>query len=916
MKKASFLLCLFLLPLCLSAQHIVKGSVSDTTGDPIPYTTVSLLKPEDSTLEFFGIVNSEGNFEIKDVAAGKYVMQAAFMGFKTYYRKLDIPGADGNVGRIVLRSISKELAEVEITTEKVPLMIKKDTIEYNAGAFKTRPDASTEELLKKLPGIDVDRAGNIKAQGEGVTKVLVDGKEFFSDDPKVATKNLPADAIKKVQVFNKKSDAAEFTGIDDGSRERTINLMLKDGKKTGYFGDLQAGAGTDERYKLNAKLYKFTKKTQFAALGLLNNVNEAGFSVQDYINFNGGIRNLLSGGADNIGRSFANAPVDFGQPVNGQTISGAAGVNYSYEYGKNRMVALSYLGNGSDKKLDQQSYVQNFTNTGDFTRNSDEKEKERNYAHRFTMNWRDDLDSTQQLTLYASGGLTESRETTQGISKSLVRDVVLNQLDSRNASRGNGVSANGRGSYLKRLDGNLSVLKASGTVAYTKDISKTEWQNLTTFLGGQSVIDNQFQNITQEDMNYTGSLSAMYNLKKGFYLEPEVSAGFDNEHLQRRQGPQNNEAAYVDSISPDFQRSYNYIKPEISLRRAQQKVKYGISLAYERGFLQPELMNAAPYQARSFGYLLPSLEWEHEYSMGKRLNFSYNSSVNAPAARQLLPVPNITSPLSQSYGNINLKPEYVHTARMGWLWFDQFSFTSLFTNLSGTYTKDKINTSRFIYPNLSEARSLVNVSDDYRANAGISFDKPIRKLGITLNMSADEIFNKGINLVNSVPNNTTTWTHELKLGVGNRKKDKFDVEAGVSGSLSDARYSIDKNLNNVFFSLTGFTEMSYRPNDHWYFSITADVTQYNARSFKEAIVVPLLKSQVSYYFMKFNRGVLSLEGFDLLDKNKSIQRVSELNYLSEVRSNVIGQYFMLSFKYRLSKAGKDANMLNVDFKRR
>jgi outer membrane receptor protein involved in Fe transport len=915
MKKALFLLCLFLAPLCLQAQHTLRGSVSDTSGTPIPYTTVSLLKPEDSTLAFFGIVNAEGNFEIKNVAADKYLLQAGFMGFKTYYHQLTVPVANEHVGRIVLKSLAKELAEVEISTEKIPLLIKKDTIEYNAGAFKTRPDASTEELLKKLPGIEVDRAGNIKAQGEGVNKVLVDGKEFFGDDPKVATKNLPADAIKKVQVFDKKSDAAEFTGFDDGSRERTINLMLKDGKKSGYFGDMQAGVGTNERYKLNAKLYKFTKKTQFAALGLLNNINEAGFSVQDYINFSGGIRNLLSGGADNLGRSFANAPVDFGRPVTGQITSGAAGLNYSYEYGKNRRVALSYLGNGSDKKLDQQSYVQNFTNTETFVRNSNEKEIERNYAHRLTANWRDDLDSSQQVTLYANAGLTESRESSEGLSKSLVRDVVLNQLDSRNTSRGNGVSANGRTSYLKRLDGNLSVLKASGTASYTKDVSKTQWQNLTSFFGGQMILDNQFQNVTQDDQNYTGTLSSIYNLKKGFYLEPEVTAGLDNEHLIRRQGPQNNEAVYIDSISPDFQRMYQFIRPELSLRRAQQKVRYGLSVAYERGLLTPEMVGTT-YATRSFGYLLPAIDWENNYSMGKRLNFSYNSSVNAPSARQLLPVPNITSPLSRSYGNINLRPEYAHTARFGWLWFDQFSFTSLFTSLGGTYTKDKINTSRIIYPNLSEERTLVNVSDDYRVNAGVSYNTPVRKLGITFNASLDESMNKGINLVNSVSNQNTTWTHGLKLGVGNRKKDKFDIEVGVSGSSSDARYSIDRNLNNVFFSLTGFTEMSYRPNDHWYFGVTADVTQYNARSFKEAIVVPLLKSQVSYYFMKFNRGVLTMEGFDLLNQNKSIQRISELNYLSEVRSNVIGQYFMLSFKYRLSKAGKDPNVLDINVRQR
>lgn len=913
MKNLLLLFCIFLFPAYLRAQHIVKGSVSDTVGSAIPYTTVSLLKPEDSTLAFFGISNAEGNFEIPAVAEGKYVLQAAFMGFKTYYRKLDVPSANGgNIGRIVLRNIANELAEVEITTERVPMLIKKDTIEYNAGAFKTRPDASVEELIKKLPGMEVDRAGNVKAQGEGVTKVLVDGKEFFGDDPKVATKNLPADAIKKVQVFNKKSDAAEFTGIDDGSRERTINLMLKDGKKNGYFGDMQAGGGTDERYKLNAKLYKFAPKSQFAVLGLLNNVNQAGFSVQDYINFNGGIRNLLTGGAENIQRDMMNAPIDFGQPVTGRITSGAAGANYSYEYGKNRRINMSYMGNGSDKKIDQQSDVRNFTNAETFTRSSQEYTNSRNYAHKVNLNWRDDIDSMQQLTVYANGGITQSKEIAEGLSRSAVRDIVLNEMDSWNDTRGSGVNGTANVSYLKRLGGKLSVLKLSGSTNYDKDITKAQWQNITSFFGpNQQITDKQFQNTTYENLNYSGTASAMYLLSRGFYLEPEFTAGNNRQQLVRSQGPKYNEAIEIDSISPHFERSYQFLRPELSLRRSTKRVQYGLSVGYEQGYLVPQL-NGAAFEKRTYGYLLPAISWQKEFSMGKRLTFNYNSSVNAPSAQQLLPTPNITSPLSRSYGNINLRPEYAHQVSLGWLWFDQFSSTSLFANISGNYTNDKINTSRYINADLSEERTYVNVPDNYTMSGSISFNKPVRKLGITFNAGLNERMNKGINLVNGVYNHTTTWTHELKLGVGNRKKDKFDVEVGGTISLSDARYSIDKQLNNIFFSLTGFTEMSYRPSDKWYFGITADVTQYNARSFKEAIIVPLLKSEVSYYFLKANRGTLTLEGFDLLNKNQSIQRVSELNYLSEVRSNIVGQYFMLSFKYRLSMAGKDPNMINVN----
>jgi len=239
------------------------------------------------------------------------------------------------------------------------------------------------------------------------------------------------------------------------------------------------------------------------------------------------------------------------------------------------------------------------------------------------------------------------------------------------------------------------------------------------------------------------------------------------------------------------------------------------------------------------------------------------------------------------------------------MWFDQFSFTSLFANLSGRYIHDKIQTAQYINPDLSRYNTVVNEPDNNNARASDDFSKPIRKLGITTNIGLSENYEYGTSLVNGVNNKTSVFTHEIKLTIGNRKKEKWDIEVGGTANISDARYSIDQSLNNRYFSLSGFSEISYRPSDHWYFMAAADVTQYNARSFNDAVTIPILKSEISYYFLKANRGVLTLEGFDLLNQNKGLQRVSQLNYLSEVRSNTIGRYFMLSFKYRLSRTGKE-----------
>ena len=191
-----------------------------------------------------------------------------------------------------MKSTPVSLGEVVVEEDYIPLRFKTDTIEYNTAAFVTKPDAVVEDLLKKLPGLDVDRAGNIKAMGEDIKKVLVDGREFFGSDPKMATRNVPADALRKVQVYDKRSDESEFTGIDDGTRDKTLNLMLKEDKKNAVFGELLGGGSKDGHYQASGKVYKFSKKNQFAALGMMNNINQFGFSFKDYIDFSGGIQGI------------------------------------------------------------------------------------------------------------------------------------------------------------------------------------------------------------------------------------------------------------------------------------------------------------------------------------------------------------------------------------------------------------------------------------------------------------------------------------------------------------------------------------------------------------------------------------------------------------------------------------------------
>ncbi|MEL6654205.1 MAG: TonB-dependent receptor, partial [Bacteroidota bacterium] len=300
-RWALWLLLPCFLPASLNAQSqkidLITTTV-DTAGTPIAGASVVLLRAADSVLVSFAMSNGEGQVRLRKIPLGKYLLQASALEFSKYSEPITVEA--GSAERVllplVLREAEYSLGTTTIEGERTPIFINGDTLEYNADAFKTQPNDNVEDLLRKLPGVEVERDGTVKAQGEEVQRVLVDGKEFFGDDPQMATKNLPADAIDRVQVFDKASETAEFTGVDDGNDEKTINLQLKEEKKQGVFGQVMGGYGTENRYEGKANINRFNNKLQFSALGMLNNINDAGFSFNDYLNFMGGLQNMMGGG--------------------------------------------------------------------------------------------------------------------------------------------------------------------------------------------------------------------------------------------------------------------------------------------------------------------------------------------------------------------------------------------------------------------------------------------------------------------------------------------------------------------------------------------------------------------------------------------------------------------------------------------
>ncbi|MGC4058127.1 MAG: outer membrane beta-barrel protein [Chitinophagaceae bacterium] len=884
----------------------LSGKVTDEQGKQIENATVALLHPEDSTMETFSISQSNGQYLIKDAPEGDFLLQISLVGYYTCYQKLHIgKEANQSVPDVALEDniAAHQLGEVVIAGDKIPVRLKGDTVEYNAGSYRVKPNAPVEELLRQLPGVEVDEAGNIKSMGKDVNKVLVDGKEFFGNDPKVATKNLPADAVSHVQTFGKKSDQTEFTGVDDGKRDQTINLVLKDGKHGGYFGNVEAGVGSNQRYEGAARLFRFQPKEQLAGIGMLNNINQTGFSFNDYLSFNGGLSAL--GGGGRMDMSSDDIPMDFGQQPSGNVSSGAIGLNYTYEPRPKNRLNISYLSNTTTKDVTNNTFSRNYLPSGaTYTTNEYDQRNNNDLANRLSMRWRNDLDSQNQITVQAKGQVKNKNATSDASARSYSDAALQNQLQDHSSGVGNVMDVTTEASYVHKARRMGNLFQIYGSQGYSGAIDHAEWTNVTEFLNTPgSIVNQQYQQnhntkeVSTFDVNTTRALGGL------LFLRPGVNFVYRKEQLNRSQGllsDQNNE---IDSLSPHFRNDVYQVTPGMSLKYSSSKLQWNVNVQGQWVSMNPATRSMS-IGARDYRYLLPSFYWRKEFPGHHNVSAEYSTQVNTPAPNQMIPVTYYTSPLSAITGNLNLKPEYRHNLMLSYQMFDQFSMSSLFAYVNASYTQDKINTSRTILPDLRQRILWVNTPYMADLNGRLSYSRPVKPLRITYSIEAGETISRSVSPINDVQNTNTNFTHELSMSISNRHRKAWTVRLGGNARITDSRYSVNTNQNAIYGVYSGSGTISWQSGKHWFAQVSADITRYTGSGFSDQITVPLVKAELTRFLLKNERASITLRGFDLLNRNQSVVRAAEQNYLVEQRSNILSRYFMIVLNYKLNKVGK------------
>lgn len=924
MKKSLHIIFAFLLFVSLinttAAQTIeVTGKVIDKeSSSTLPGATVMLLHPKDSTFYKFGTSNNEGIFIIKGAESGDYLLQISFIGYNSYFKNLTLNTSNLDIGTLPLETKKELLKSVEIVEEMVPVIINGDTVEYNAAAFKTQPEANVSDLLKKLPGVEVEKDGTVKAQGEEVKKILIDGKEFFGNDTKLATENLPADMVKSVQIYDDQSDASKITGIDDGDRTKTINLKIKKDRKKGVFGNITAGGGStangtgsveDETAMYNGKLNinKFTDKMQLSTLGMLNNTNEQGFSYRDYINFSGGASNAMKGGGGYRNANNNDLGVSVGGDANdGFTKTGAAGINLNYDLTPNINFSSSYFYNQSDKDIVSTTDRQYIADSNQYNSLQKDIENQLNRNHRVNLKWEQKIDSTQDLTIKTnltySDGNARNISTNENVS---IENIFLNSSNNTTRSDGTDIGVDANLTYGKRFKkkGRSFVTNLSfGNYDNEKDYII---QSISTFQDLSNRTINQNQNEINKEIDYTAKVAITEPIAKQTYLELNYKrSNYNSDYIKDFYDVTVlDDEIFNPALSLNYDNSFVYDNFGLGVKFNSTKSNITISASLQKSDLNGEIVSNNFEVNKVEWNVLPKLKWNYRFTNTTRLKVDYKTSVQNPSITQLQPTVDNSDPLNLYQGNPNLATEYTHNARLRLMSFNRFSFTNVYAMINSTYTKNKITNTQYLDSNFVQTITPINVDYDYLVTGYLYFGTPIRPIKSKISIRGSSTYNKSFLYVNTLENNVNRYNNSIDFSIENRKKDIFDAKIGTKLSLNTTHYSVNKSLNQNYISNLYYAELLINISEKWTFSTEADYTTYNSDQFVDNPDIPIMKAYISKRFLKGNSGLLKLAIYDIFNQNIGINRTSESNYIQDQRITTLSRYVMLSFTYKLRRFG-------------
>ncbi|HEY0677778.1 MAG TPA: outer membrane beta-barrel family protein [Chitinophagaceae bacterium] len=898
----------------------IKGVVSDTLNAMTLHNAViSVLRKTDSVLIAFTRSGPKGEFAIKNLPAGKHLLQVSFPKYADFIDQVTIDESrESDLGRIGLSLRRQLLAEVVVRQKIGAIRIKGDTTEYRADSFKVQQGATVEDLLKKLPGIQVNKNGEITAQGEKVQKVLVDGEEFFSDDPAVVTQNLQADAVKTVQVFDKKSDQATFTGIDDGEKTKTINLQLKEDRKKGYFGKAKLAGGTPNSFENEAMVNAFKGKRKVAAFGTMSNTGKAGLNWEDNDKFGGGSNMQFNEEEGYFYSMFESDEFNtWGGRYNGEGLptSWTGGAHFSNKWNSDkRHLNVNYRYYKQNLEIDGNRISQTILPSTQYFSNETRKTRNQNIRHQLNGFYDIQLDSFSSIKVTVSGNRTIGRSlaaysSTTRNEKNRMISANERSLVSEGEKQAFTSSVLFRHKFQKKgrtlsvnVDQGYNSNETEGFLAFDNDLYDTSGLFLRNDTVDQRKVSSLESFMINSKASYTEPLSKSTFLEINYGYRVNNSEALRNTYNKTTNGTDPKYDTRDPLYSNDYAFRINTQTGGLNLRVNKKSVVYSLggNVSYAQ-FRQTDLTTNSLF-TRSYLNLFPRASFRYNMGPQRRLALNYTGNTRQPSLEQIQPIRENSDPMNIQIGNADLKQEFRHNISLNFNDYKVLTSRSIYMGANLSLTDNAISSSSFVDSVNRRTNQFVNVDGNYNVNIWTGYWYQIKKWKLNINFNGGGNIGKYNNFVNGEKNVNDNRNYYFRTDFWHEKENKYMFRFAPTASKNISRSTLRSDVVTKYW--TSETEIEARVHLPWKLELSSLVT-FNFREktsvFDRDLNTTRWNAYLAKKFWKNNSGEVRFSVFDILDQNIGFQRNASSNFVSENTYNTIRRYWLVSFTWNFSK---------------
>lgn len=913
----------------------VSGRVIEAgTKEPVELAAVQLLSLPDSAQVAGMTTSTQGYFSLSKQKPGKYLLKVSFIGYVTKIIPVQLTAnvPAKKMGNIELATDAVMLQEAVVVAEAPQVTVVEDTLMYNSSAYRTPEGAMLEELVKKLPGAEIDDDGNVKINGKDLKKIMVDGKEFFGGDVKTGLKNLPVDMVDKLKTYDKKSDLARVTGIDDGEEETVLDLTVKKGMNQGWFGNADLGAGTKDRYTGRMMLNRFVDKTQFSIIGSANNVNDQGFS---------------GGGGGPRWRSN-----------NGLNATKMLGANFATQTNKLELGG-SVRYNFQDADISSINSSERFLQNGNSYSNSNNKNRNKgtNLNADFRMEWKPDTLTNIIFRPNFSYGRTNNASRSESgtfnedpfnlivnpndylnfdnLSDDPLKDIRVNATNSASLSKGKSLSGNATLQVNRKLNNRGRNLTFRGVFGYGDNDndqytqSETRYYQLLNHLGGDSILyRNQYITTPTRNYNYTAQVTYSEPIAKATFLQ--FSYQFQYKYSKSDKTtfdlldypdwaiggalPSGYESHAVDSLSKNAEYRYYNHDASVGLRfiRPKYQLNVGMSFQPQNSTLSYKKGDYMIDTTRTVFNFAPNMDLRFRFSKVSQLRFTYRGRNNQPTMENLLPITDNSNPLNIRMGNPGLKPSFAHTMRLFYNTYNAEKQRGIMTHFSFTATQNSIsNSTRYNEETGGLITRPENINGNWNAFGMFGFNTALKNKKYTINTFTNVNYQNNVAFLynQDTKNNDRNTSTGLTLGervTGSYRNDWFEFSLNGSINYTAERNKLrpENNQEPYTYSYGASTNITMP----WKMTLATNIANQSRRGYRDSSMNRdelIWNAQLAQSLLK-GAATVSFEVYDILRQQSNISRSLSADMRSVSEYNGINSYCMVHFIYRLNIFGSKA----------